>query len=108
MNKSVTRSPRERYPGSQSKSPRRNLFSPTKAPRNISSPTRGKVEEGVEVARSPTKGARPTQPPALPPHEPLTPSKKADPQHIPYYVTNFEYILSCVLDCTDDRWKRII
>ena len=22
---------------------------------------------------------------------------------MPYYVTNFEYILGCVLDCTDDR-----
>ena len=100
--------PRERYSGSQSKSPRRTLFSPTKSPRkNMFSPSRGKVEEvveeGVEVEGSPTKGAPPPQPPALPPHEPLTPGRKADPQHSPYYVTNFEYILSCVLDCTDDR-----
>ena len=22
---------------------------------------------------------------------------------MPYYVTNFEYVLGCVIDCTDDR-----
>jgi hypothetical protein len=41
--------------------------------------------------------------PSLPQHDPYTPRKRRDPDYVPYYVTNFEYILRCVIDCTDDR-----
>jgi len=40
--------------------------------------------------------------PDLPQHDPYTPSKRQDVDYVPYYVTNFEYILTCVIDCTDD------
>lgn len=35
-------------------------------------------------------------------HIPLTPSKKQDPLHVPYYLTNFETVLRGVLEETDD------
>jgi len=41
--------------------------------------------------------------PEMPVHDPYTPSKRMDPSYVPYYVTNFEYIIQCVIDCTDDR-----
>jgi len=41
--------------------------------------------------------------PDLPQHDPYTPSKRIDPEYVPYYVTNFEYVLTCVIDCTDDK-----
>jgi len=41
--------------------------------------------------------------PSLPQHDPYTPSKRRNPDYVPYYVTNFEYILRCVIDCTDDK-----
>jgi hypothetical protein len=41
--------------------------------------------------------------PSRPQHDPYTPRKRRDPDYVPYYVTNFEYILRCVIDCTDDR-----
>ena len=41
--------------------------------------------------------------PDLPQHDPYTPSKRIDPEYVPYYVTNFEYALTCVIDCTDDK-----
>jgi hypothetical protein len=41
--------------------------------------------------------------PTRPQHDPYTPRKRRDPDYVPYYVTNFEYILRCVIDCTDDR-----
>jgi len=41
--------------------------------------------------------------PEMPVHDPYTPSKRMDPGYVPYYVTNFEYIIQCVIDCTDDR-----
>jgi len=41
--------------------------------------------------------------PDMPDHDPYTPSKKLDLSYVPYYVTNFEYIIQCVIDCTDDR-----
>jgi len=40
--------------------------------------------------------------PEMPQHDPFTPTKRRDPHYVPYYVTNFEYIISCVIDCTDD------
>jgi len=42
--------------------------------------------------------------PDLPQHDPYTPRKRQDPSYIPYYVTNFEYTINCVIDCTDD-WE---
>ncbi len=36
------------------------------------------------------------------PHVPFTQSKRSDPDHVPYYVVNFEHVLRCVLDETDD------
>ena len=36
-------------------------------------------------------------------HVPFTQSKKKDPNHIPYYVVNFEFILRCVIEETDDK-----
>jgi len=36
-------------------------------------------------------------------HIPLTAEKRRDPSHVPYYVVNFEHVLRCVLDETDDR-----
>jgi hypothetical protein len=41
--------------------------------------------------------------PSRPQHDPYTPRKRRDPDYVPYYVTNFEYILRCVIDCTDDK-----
>ena len=41
--------------------------------------------------------------PDMPQHDPYTPSKRVDPDYVPYYVTNFEYVLSCVIDCTEDK-----
>jgi hypothetical protein len=35
-------------------------------------------------------------------HIPLTQSKRKDPQHIPYYLVNFETVLRGVIDETDD------
>ena len=41
--------------------------------------------------------------PDMPLHDPYTPTKRLDPEYVPYYVTNFEYIIQCVIDCTDDK-----
>jgi len=41
--------------------------------------------------------------PAIPQHDPYTPRKRRDPDYVPYYVVNFEFILRCVIDCTDDK-----
>ena len=35
-------------------------------------------------------------------HTPLSPSKKQDPKHIPYYLANFEAVLRGVLEETED------
>ena len=35
-------------------------------------------------------------------HTPLSPSKKQDPHHVPYYLTNFEAVLRGVLEETED------
>lgn len=36
-------------------------------------------------------------------HVPLTEERKMDPSHEPYYVINFEHIVRCVIDHSDDR-----
>ncbi len=36
-------------------------------------------------------------------HVPLTPSKKVDPSHVPYYLVNFSHVVRCVVDESDDR-----
>ena len=41
--------------------------------------------------------------PDIPQHDPYTPSKRSDPEYVPYYVTNFEYVIRCVIDCSDDK-----
>ena len=77
-------SARDKYP---KKSPRKNLFtSPSK-----------------QLTLSPSSLPALSTPPPLPQHDPFTPSKRRDPTYVPYYVTNFEYVLGCVIDCTDDR-----
>ena len=77
-------SAKDKYP---KKSPRKNLFtSPSK-----------------QLTLSPSSLPALSTPPPLPQHDPFTPSKRRDPTYVPYYVTNFEYVLGCVIDCTDDR-----
>ena len=78
-------SAKDKYPQSPKKTPKKNLFS---------SPSK-KVEDSPNLL--------PSTPPPLPQHDPFTPSKRRDPKYVPYYVTNFEYVLGCVIDCTDDR-----
>jgi len=41
--------------------------------------------------------------PEMPQHDPFTPRKRLNPDYVPYYVTNFEYVIGCVIDCTDDK-----
>jgi len=41
--------------------------------------------------------------PEMPQHDPFTPRKRLNPDYIPYYVTNFEYVIGCVIDCTQDK-----
>merc|ERR1719447_1354777 len=77
-------SAKDKYP---KKSPRKNLFtSPSK-----------------QLTLSPSSLPALSTPPPLPQHDPFTSSKRRDPTYVPYYVTNFEYVLGCVIDCTDDR-----
>ena len=38
-----------------------------------------------------------------PVHVPYTQSRREDPVHVPYYLANFEHILGCVIDITDDK-----
>ena len=33
----------------------------------------------------------------------MTPSKKVDPSHVPYYLVNFSHVVRCVVDESDDR-----
>ena len=60
----------------------------------VTTTTTSVVTDDVELA---------SQLPSLPQHDPYTPRKRQDPDYVPYYVTNFEYILRCVIDCTDDK-----
>ena len=69
-------------------------MSPSPESALVKSPVRSAAEK---YRRTPTKL------PALPQHDPFTPSKRADPQYVPYYVTNFQYVLACVIDCSPDR-----
>ena len=75
------------------------------------SPDKNIVRQGSRSARdkylrTPTKHKRNTvlqQRPDLPQHDPYTPSKRSDPEYVPYYVTNFEYVIKCVIDCSEDK-----
>ena len=75
------------------------------------SPDARVIKTGTKTARdkyvrTPTKQKRNLVTdflPEMPQHDPFTPSKRSDPQYVPYYVTNFEYVLSCVIDCTGDK-----
>ncbi len=64
---------------------------------------------GRKAARTPEKARRvlfeggASPPPASSSHVPFTQSKRRDPHHVPYYVVNFEHVLRCVVDETDDR-----
>ena len=58
--------------------------SPVKSPRNL-------TQLITRKPKSPIKQ-----------HTPLTNERKADPNHIPYYLLNFEVILRGVIDETDD------
>ena len=69
----------------------------------IKSPTKS---VGEKYRRTPTKEKREqidSSRPALPQHDPFTPSKRSNPEYVPYYVRNFQYVLSCVIDCTSDK-----
>ena len=69
----------------------------------IKTPTKSAANK---YRRTPTKEKRDLiegSRPALPQHEPFTPSKRSNPEYVPYYVRNFQYVLSCVIDCTSDK-----
>lgn len=73
----------------------------------------GSLSARDKYAKSPKRSPRKnlftselSTPPPFPQHDPFTPSKKQDAAYTPYYVTNFEYIIGCVLDCTEDSSRR--
>ena len=80
-----------------------HALSPSPDARVIKSGTKSARDQYV---RTPTKQKRSLindNLPDMPQHDPYTPSKRVDPDYVPYYVTNFEYVLSCVIDCTEDK-----
>ena len=72
------------------------ILSPTKsAPKlHFSSPTKNPQNVMKQLFNKPTDNT--VQ------HTPLSPSKKQDPLHVPYYLTNFEAVLRGVLEETED------
>ena len=64
--------------------------------------------DNIQVLQSPTKSPRnlrqllPRKSPGKAEHVPLTNERKSDPNHLPYYLINFECILRGVIDETDD------
>ena len=78
-------------------------MSPSPESQLVKSPTKTAADR---YRRTPTKQKRNMTDSSLPPmpqHDPFTPSKRSNPDYVPYYVTNFQYVLSCVIDCTDDK-----
>ena len=72
------------------------ILSPTKsAPKlHFSSPTKNPQNVMKQLFNKPKNNT--VQ------HTPLSPSKKQDPHHVPYYLTNFEAVLRGVLEETED------
>ena len=64
--------------------PKLHFSSPTKNPQNAMKQLFNKLTDNIVQ------------------HTPLSPSKKQDPLHVPYYLTNFEAVLRGVLEETDD------
>ena len=64
--------------------PKLHFSSPTKNPQNVMKQLFNKTTDNTVQ------------------HTPLSPSKKQDPLHVPYYLTNFEAVLRGVLEETED------
>ena len=64
--------------------------------------------ETIQILQSPVKSPRnlrqllPRKSPGKADHVPLTSERKTDPNHMPYYLINFECILRGVIDESDD------
>ena len=76
---------------SPTKSPNKRYYSsPTKRPQQVMKQLFHKTPDDITAEKQHFE------------HTPLTPSKKQDPLHVPYYLTNFETVLRGVLEETDD------